>query len=367
MIGETFGMTGKIFVCYHKKDEIIQNEVLTPISLNSNNIELDFCEYQDNVGTNIADYNYTFCELTALYWMWKNTDYDYIGLFHYRRLLYLTEDIQFEGMRSKFITISGINNQFDKYGLDSVNINNLMRKYDIILPKSEALETSVYEQYRNFSSHVPEHLDMAVQYIEKNHPEMIESVRSTLEGNKIFFCNMFVGKKKLIDEYCEWVFPILFHVIDNTNEDGLNIQQLRYAGFVSERLFTIYIHHLLERKELKIAFFKQLFIDRKEHSNELVEILKGKVDVAIFGTGIAAQDIINMIPNKIIVLIDNNRSKQGTFIKGIKVISLEQFLSNYQIPILICSSFYSEISEQLNNHGLIFNRDYFVMETGYLV
>ena len=82
----------KIFIAYHKDAQRIKSDILTPIHV-GRAIAPEIVKNQlqdmigDDTGDNISYKNPNYCELTALYWAWKNCDADYIGFMHYRRHL----------------------------------------------------------------------------------------------------------------------------------------------------------------------------------------------------------------------------------------------------------------------------------------
>ena len=68
---------------------------------------------------------------------------------------------------------------------------------------------------------------------------------------------MLIAKKQILDEYCEWLFPMLIELADEvgTVDDAY---QNRYPGFLSERLLTYYFE--TKREQLNIAYADKIFL-----------------------------------------------------------------------------------------------------------
>ena len=74
----------KIIVATHKKYQMPEDKMYLPVQVGSENAK-DLGYQKDDTGENISSKNPYYCELTGLYWAWKNLDSEYIGLSHYRR------------------------------------------------------------------------------------------------------------------------------------------------------------------------------------------------------------------------------------------------------------------------------------------
>jgi len=238
-----------IFICYHKLPIYPHNDILVPLHVGKGLVKDDFGIIGDNTEDNISEKNPYYCELTAMYWIWKNIKTDVVGLFHYRRYL------NFKNNEGKFYTIN--DSFFDKFGLNHDTISEMLSNFDLLVPKKVHLDESLYDYYSK--AHVISDLDLVLDVIKKKYPNMKELAENTLKTSFDFYpANMLVCKKKIFDEYSEWLFSILFEVEKIIQADVLqrdNYQQ-RVYGFLSERLMAVFIatHPNLKIKELPLLY-----------------------------------------------------------------------------------------------------------------
>ena len=223
------GMTNiKIIVATHKSFEMPKNkELYLPVHVGCKG--KDDLGYQgDNTGENISQLNPYYCELTGLYWAWKNLDCDYLGLVHYRR--YFTKKSQSYKENLKI----------DEVILNQEEIEFLLRKGDIIVPKKRKyyIET-LYSHYAHTLD--ASHLDLARKVIEKQHPEYLDSFDKVMKQRSGYMFNMFIMKKELANNYFEWLFPILDSMYECMDLSDLTPFEARLFGRVSELLFNVWL------------------------------------------------------------------------------------------------------------------------------
>ena len=111
-------MNIKILVAAHKAYQMPTDPMYMPIHVGKEGKELELGYVGDNTGDNISLKNPNFCELTGIYWAWKNLEADYIGLAHYRRHFSLKKG------SDKWASV-----------LTSAQAEALLKDTDVVLPK----------------------------------------------------------------------------------------------------------------------------------------------------------------------------------------------------------------------------------------
>lgn len=216
-------MNIKILVAAHKSYWMPEDKIYLPIHVGAANSDLDLGFQRDDEGDNISIKNKNYCELTGLYWAWKNLDADYIGLAHYRR--------HFTVRKGKDKKTLPINEQ---------ELTALLNKSDVILPRKRNyyIETT-YTQY--IHAHHKEDLDITEQIIEEKCPEYKDAFNWVMNSSKGHRFNMLIMKKDVFDAYCNWLFSILFELEKRLDISAYSVNDARVFGFVGERLLDVWI------------------------------------------------------------------------------------------------------------------------------
>lgn len=228
----------KVLVCYHKPARLLKDGIFVPIYVGkacagdlSPEDRQWLCRNMigDDTGDNISHLNQHFCELTAIYWAWKNYDKlgnpDYIGLCHYRRI-FDAQDIR-----------------------DALN-------YDITASVDKVHDgKNISEQFSNV--HRTNDLNEAINLLSAKY---VKTAQTYLQQKNGYFYNMFIMKKELFFEYCDYLFGILMKIHKKTNYDKYSFYNQRMPGFVAERLTGIFIAQK-EAEKFKLKKSKVLFDD----------------------------------------------------------------------------------------------------------
>lgn len=235
-----------VYILSHKMFEQPEDSFYKSILLGAYKGHI-FGDYYDDEGDNISIKNPSYCELTGIYWVWKNVSDDIVGFVHYRR--FFSKSI---GNR-KYLTEN--------------DIRKKLSDTDIILPNMVEIYKTVGEQFLN--SFEPTVLNQISVSVHKVSPDYYATYKKVINGNRIYFCNIMICRKELLDSYCSWLFPILEDLEKNLDTMSFNDYQKRIFGFVSERLLTVWVLH----NRFKVSEVGVVNIESKD--GKFIDILNG--------------------------------------------------------------------------------------------
>ena len=228
----------KIIIATQKKYFMPADDMYLPLHVGKSGKE-ELGYQGDNTGDNISLKNANFCELTGLYWAWKNLPNDYLGLIHYRRFF----SVKSRTERKK--------NPLETLYLTHEEASQLLSQYDVIVPskRSYYIET-LYSHYAN-TLHA-EHLDVTREIIAEKCGEFLGSFDVVMKQRGGYMFNMFIMSKELVNNYCSWLFPILFELEKRIPAEQYSVFHARFYGRVSELLFNVWLKQYSQSKPLKV-------------------------------------------------------------------------------------------------------------------
>lgn len=169
-------------------------------------------------GENISEKNVNYSELTALYWIWRNRllppsaaeENEYYGLAHYRRILELTED--------------------DELRLTGNDV-------DAVLPYPMPYEPDIEAHHSRYLT--ADDWSALRSAVSKLYPEYADFFPKILKQKYLYNYNIMLARKRVLEEYCNWLFPILEELEESSVPRGADRAD-RYVGYAGESLATLY-------------------------------------------------------------------------------------------------------------------------------
>lgn len=177
----------------------------------------------DNTGKNISAKNKQYCEMSAVYWVWKNTDHAWKGVEHYRRHLHVIPEL-------------------------------LYNDIDAVMPLPYICYPSTRAQLLRFISE--DVLRGMLHVLKVLHADKYDEYVNILNGKYQYTYNLVCAKREVFDAYCTWFFEITEYMETLGIDEIANTRALSY---VAEALTNIYF--MSNRNTLRIKHVeKEIYV-----------------------------------------------------------------------------------------------------------
>ena len=155
--------------------------------------------------------NKRYSEMTAMYWIGKHINTEYVGVAHYRR----------------------------RFLLSDLELDDYMDKgFDIITTNKYHLPEIITENYK--AAYYAKDWDLFMSILGKYSPNDISLAKEVYSRDYIHPCNMNIFRADVYKEYFDYVFPILDEFYHNSPLKK-DIYQRRDVGFIGERLSSLFV------------------------------------------------------------------------------------------------------------------------------
>lgn len=168
----------------------------------------------DGLEDSISDLNPFFGELTGLYWIWKNYNFcenEIVGFAHYNKILDITPKMVEQLVKDKkieWIVRDPVKMVKHDYQQDIEVLENILKKY----------YTSYYSVWK----------------------ELYNSNGESKTENCVN-CEMFYTSVEEFNNYCKFLFGVLFKVFEVIGDVDREPYHKRYCAFLGERLLSVYL------------------------------------------------------------------------------------------------------------------------------
>ncbi len=198
---------------------------LTPIQAGAALAEERKYAIADNDGIdNISKQNRTLCELTATYWVWKNSKHKmYKGVCHYRRHFDLDEKA-FRRIVDEGIDVVLTTPRINAYG----NLNLFLMGYLV----------------------APIDIDIVKRTIAEHFPDYVDSMNEHFNQKFFFNCNMVIAKESIFNEYCEFLFGVILPLDDYFRNAGI-MRTNKFSAYFAELITSLFFYHNRNRWNIK--------------------------------------------------------------------------------------------------------------------
>ena len=136
--------------------------------------------------------------------------------------------------------LSRIHNHKNDQILNYTGIELLLNNFDVILPRKRYYFIETRESQYAHAHHI-EDLRTTEEILQQKYPLYLPAWKHMLSSRSGHLCNMFVMHRELLDDYCTWLFDILFEVERRLDISSYSNNDKRVFGFLGERLLDVWI------------------------------------------------------------------------------------------------------------------------------